>query len=132
MEAPQESHPQRLSNRKPDAVQAIAIMTLVNGILNIIWALILTVSVVFGTFLLGLVCVPLTLIPAVLGIFEILYAIKLMATPPQPVKPNQTLAILEIVAIIFGNVISLIVGILALVFYNQPDVRAYFADINAP
>jgi hypothetical protein len=130
MDQPQESNPQRIYQKKPDTIQAIAIMTLVNGILNILWAIGLTMGVVLGTFFIGIICLPLTILPAVLGVFEILYAVKLLANPPQPVKPNQTLAILEIIAIVYANVISLVVGILALVFYNQMEVRAYFSEIN--
>lgn len=36
-----------------------------------------------------------------------------------------------ILNILFGNVISLVVGILALVFYTQPEVKGYFAALNA-
>ncbi len=115
---------------KPDMVTAIAIMTLVNGILNIIYALSVTFGLVLGTLGIGLLCAPLTILPGVLGIFEILYATQLLALPPRPLKPNQTLAILEIAAIASGNVISLVVGILALVFYNDPSVRSYFGRIN--
>ncbi|PJH75289.1 MAG: hypothetical protein CO064_07445 [Anaerolineae bacterium CG_4_9_14_0_8_um_filter_58_9] len=111
-------------------VQAIAIMTLVNGILNILYSLSLTGGIVLGTIGVGLLCAPITILPAVLGIFEILYATKILPNPPQPVQPSQTIAILEIVCIIFGNVISVVVGILTLVFYNDPAVRAYFAQIN--
>ncbi|PIW20121.1 MAG: hypothetical protein COW33_03305 [Anaerolineae bacterium CG17_big_fil_post_rev_8_21_14_2_50_57_27] len=116
--------------QKPGMVQAIAIMTLVNGILNILYSLSLTGGIVLGTIGVGLLCAPITILPAVLGIFEILYATKILPNPPQPVQPSQTIAILEIVCIIFGNVISVVVGILTLVFYNDPAVRAYFAQIN--
>ena len=112
-------------------IQAIAIMTLANGILNILYGLGVTAAIVLGTFFIGIICAPLTILPVVLGIFEILYAVKLLATPPQPVKPSQTIAILEIVAVLSGNVISAVVGILALVFYTDANVKAYFAKLNS-
>ncbi len=115
---------------KPGLVTTIAIMTLVNGILNILYALSVTFGIVLGTLGVGLLCAPLTILPGVLGIFEIIYATQLLAVPARPIKPNQTLAILEIAAIAAGNVISLVVGILALVFYNDPTVRGYFGRIN--
>lgn len=115
---------------KPGLVTTIAIMTLVNGILNILYALSVTFGIVLGTLGVGLLCAPLTILPGVLGIFEIIYATQLLAVPARPIKPNQTLAILEIAAIASGNVISLVVGILALVFYNDPIVRGYFGRIN--
>ncbi|MCX7608753.1 MAG: hypothetical protein N2049_06010 [Anaerolineales bacterium] len=113
---------------KPGLVQAIAIMTLVNGVLNILWGATTTFGMIAG--LVTLCIVPLTILPLILGIFEILYAVKLLADPPQPVRPSQTIAILEICCIVVGNVISLVIGILALVFYNDPAVKTYFARIN--
>jgi hypothetical protein len=79
---------------------------------------------------LGVLCAPITLLPTVLGVFEILYAVKIIADPPQPVKFSQTIAILEICCILYGNGLSLVVGILALVFYNEPSVKDYFAALN--
>ncbi len=86
----------------------------------------------FGIVTLCLVPIVLMfgILPFVLGIFEIIYAAKLLANPPQPVQPSQAIAIMEICCILFANVISLVVGILALVFYNDVTVKAYFAKLN--
>lgn len=118
-------------SQKPGMVSALGIMTLVNGILNILAGLGLTAGIVLGTLGIGLLCAPVTLLPAVLGIFEVLYAVKIIANPPVAVKFSQTIAILEICCIAVGNVISLVVGILALVFYNDPTVKSYFDQLNA-
>jgi hypothetical protein len=80
---------------KPSLVTAIILMTLVNGIFNILWG----VSLIGGTFGLSLLCFPVPLFPLILGGFEIAYAIKLLANPPQPVQPSQAIAIWEIVAL---------------------------------
>jgi len=117
---------------KPGMVTAPGVLTLVSGIINILTGLGLTTGIVLGTLGIGLLCAPVSLLPAVLGIFELLYAIKVLANPPVPVQFSQTIAILEILCILFGNVIALVVGILALVFYSDAQVRAYFARINAP
>lgn len=117
---------------RPGLATALGIMTLVNGILNILAGLGLTLGVVIGTIGLGVLCAPITLLPAVLGVFEILYALKIIADPSQPVRFSQTIAILEICAIVYGNGLSLLVGILALVFANDPAVKEYFAAVNAP
>jgi hypothetical protein len=106
-------------------------MTLVNGILNIIWSLGFTVSVVLATMGIGLLCVPVTILPLVLGVFEIIYAAQLLSSPPKPMQPSQAIAIMEICCILVGNVVSLVIGIIALVFYNQPEVQSYFAALNA-
>ena len=119
------------TNSKPGAVTAISAMTLISGILNILWALVLTAGMVLGTFGIALLCAPVTILPLVLGIFEIIYAARLLSNPPRPTQPSQVIAMLEICCILFGNVISLVIGILALVFYNQPDVQGYFANLNA-
>ena len=111
---------------KPSLFTAIALMTLVNGIFNVIFG----VAIIGGTFGAALICFPIPLFPLILGGFEIAYALKLLANPPQPVKPSQAIAIWEIVAILVGNVFSAVVGILVLVFYNDAAVKDYFARLN--
>lgn len=118
------------AHQKPGMFTAISIMTLINGILNILYGLSFTLGIVIGTFGFGLLCAPITILPAILGVFEILYAVKLLANPPQAVHPSQAIAILEICCIVTGNIVSTIVGILALIFYNDQGVKAYFAHIN--
>ena len=118
------------TDEKPQLIMTIAIMTLISGILNILWGLGLTAAIVLGTFFLGIVCAPVTILPAALGIFEVVYALKLLSDPPQPVQPSQPIAVVEIVSIITGNIISAGVGILALILYNDPIVKNYFAGIN--
>jgi hypothetical protein len=114
------------SQTKPNLVMVIALMTLVNGIFNILWG----VSLIVGTFGILLICFPISLFPILLGAFEIAYAMKFLAVPPQPVKPSLSIAYWEIAAILVGNVFSLVVGILALVFYNDSIVKDYFARLN--
>jgi hypothetical protein len=57
--------------------------------------------------------------------------VKLLPTPIQPVRPAQYLAIMQIVNIITGNVISLAIGIISLVFYSDAKVKAYFDAVQA-
>lgn len=116
---------------KPGKLTTISVLTLISGISNILAALILTGSIVLGTFGIGLLCAPVTLLPLVLGIFEIIFAAKLLANPPKPVNPSQALAILEICCILFGNIIALAAGIVALVLYSDAEVKQYFAYLNA-
>lgn len=114
---------------KPSLVTAIGIMTLVNGIFNIIWG----VGIIGATGFLALICAaPIPLFPIVLGAFEIGYAMKLFSNPPQPVRPSPAIAWWEIAVILVGNVFSAVVGILVLVFYNDSIVKDYFARLNAP
>ncbi len=111
---------------KPGMVMTLAIMTLVSGIINLLWG----PGVILGTFGIGLVCAPLLLLNLVLGAFEIAYAIKLLESPPQPVRPSQAIAIWEIVCLVTFNIFSVVVGIVALIFYNDTVVKEYFARIN--
>ena len=113
---------------KPTLVNVIAWMTLASGIVNIIWGI--TASIAALHTFIGLICTPLTILPTALGIFEVIYAAKLFSIPPQVVKPSTTIAILEIVAVAAGNLFSVVVGILALVFYNDVTVQDYFARLN--
>jgi hypothetical protein len=112
----------------PSLVKTIAVLTLINGIVNIFWGLIATVSVTASIVLICLA--PLAILPTILGIFELIYAVRLLAEPPQPIQPSTTIAILEILCVLTFNVFSMIVGILSLVFYNDPQVKAYFARLN--
>lgn len=122
---------QQPTTKMPGKVSAITYMTLASGIINILSGLILTGSVILGTLGIGLLCAPITILPSILGVFEILYAVKLMANPPQPVQPSQIIAILEICCILLLGVLSAVIGILALVFYNDSEVKEYFERINS-
>jgi hypothetical protein len=113
---------------KPTLVSVIAWMTLASGIVNLFWGLGLSLTGLLS--IIGIICVPFLILPTILGIFEIIYAAKLLSNPPQSVQPSTTIAILEIVCILVGNIFSVVVGILALVFYNDITVRDYFARLN--
>jgi hypothetical protein len=115
-------------HQKPNLVNVIAWTTLASGVVNLIWGIGLSITVLMS--IIGIICVPLTILPTILGIFEILYAAKLLSNPPQPVQPSPTIAILEITCLLAGNVFALVVGILSLVFYNDQVVKDYFARLN--
>lgn len=118
-------------NQKPGKVQAIAIMTLVDGILNILYSVTFALGLIvgaFGTVGLTLLCLPIAALPLVVGILEIVGSVKLLKTPARQFKV-KTIAILEIVNVISLFFPSLVVGILNLVFYNDPEVKAYFDSL---
>src|SRR6266498_6164080 len=110
--------------QKPTLVNVIAWMTLASGIVNIFWGIIALSHPI------GLICAPISILPLILGVFEIIYSAKLLSNTPQPIKPSTNIAIFEIVAVLYGNVFAMVVGILALVFYNDQIVRDYFARLN--
>lgn len=116
------------TNQKPGLFTTIAVLTLVSGIVNLFWGFIASATAL-GTIV-GVVCLPITILPTILGIFEIIYAAKLLSAQPEPVQPSQTIAILEILTFFIGNLFSMVVGILALIFYNDVTVRDFFARLN--
>jgi len=116
------------SQQKPTLVNVIAWMTLASGIVNLFWGIIASITAL--ATIVGIVCVPFTVLPTILGVFEIIYAAKLLSNPPQPVQPSTNIAIFEIITILVGNVFSMVVGILALVFYNDLIVKDYFGQLN--
>ncbi len=122
--------PSSSQTQKPGRIQTLAILCLVDGALNIIWAISLAGGLLVS--LVGILCVPVALYPLTLGILEIIYGAKLAANPPKVYEPAQYLAIMQIANILVGDVISLVVGIVSLVFYGDPDIKAYFASISAP
>jgi hypothetical protein len=113
---------------KPTFVNVIAWMTLASGVVNLFWGLGLSLTGLLS--IVGIICIPFMLLPTILGVFEIIYAAKLMSNPPQTTQPSTTIAILEIVSALVGNFFSVVVGILALVFYNDVSVRDYFSRLN--
>ena len=117
-----------VQNQKPGLFTAIAVMTLISGIINLFWGFIASATAL--STLVGIVCLPITILPTILGVFEIIYAAKLLSSQPQPVKPSQSIAILQILTFLIGNVFSMVVGILSLIFYNDVNVKEYFARIN--
>lgn len=114
-----------MQTQKPTLVNVIAWTTLASGIVNLIWGV-----VAVAGFWWTVICIPLLILPTVLGVFEVIYAAKLLSNPPQAMQPSTNIAILEIVTILYGNVFAMVVGILALVFYNDQIVKDYFARLN--
>jgi hypothetical protein len=116
------------TNQKPNLVTAIAVTTLVSGIVNLFWGLVASMTAI-GTII-GIVCLPFAILPAILGIFEIIYATKMLSNPPQPLQPSNSIAVFEILCFLTGNIFSMVVGILSLVFYNDVTVKNYFTELN--
>lgn len=112
-------------DEKPGEVVTISILTLISGITNIIAGLIYMTTIVIGTLGIGLLCLPFFLLPIALGIFEIIYASKLLSNPPRKFKHAQLIAIFEITSILWLNIISVTSGIISLVFYNKPEIKEY-------
>lgn len=111
----------------PAKYRAISVILLVNGALNvmigvgIVWA---AISSVVGIILL-LCCAAVIALPMVLGVFEIVYGAKMASNQPVNDETIRRLAIFEMVNIAYGNVISLVAGVLNYIFLGEDEVRKY-------
>jgi hypothetical protein len=117
-----------MNTQKPTLINVIAWTTLASGIVNLFWGVAAS-----GTALatvIGVICTPLTILPTILGVFELIYAAKLFSNPAQPIQPSTNIAVFEIASILAGNAFSMAVGILSLVFYHDAVVKDYFARLN--
>ncbi len=114
--------------QKPTLINVIAWTTLASGIVNLVWGF--AASGTALSTIIGIFCVPFTILPTILGVFELIYAAKLFSNPPQAIKPSTNIAVFEIACALLGNVFSMAVGILSLVFYNDSLVSDYFARLN--
>lgn len=115
---------------KPGKVTAIAVNTLVGGIL----ALLLGIGGIFGYFLfvigtigIGICFFPIILFPIyslVLGVMALIKGIQLLGSDPiLAFETAKTTSVMQIVNIICGDGINLTLGILNLVFLNDREVK---------
>jgi len=103
--------------KKPGKVTAIGGMRLGAGICNIM------AGIVFCWLLFPIVMIPL-------GIIEIISASNLLKAKPRQPSALKTIAVLEIIAIItLAGWISVVVGILTLVFLSDPRVTNYVSSL---
>jgi hypothetical protein len=116
------------TEQKPALFTTIAILTLLSGIVNLFWGFVASATAL-GTIV-GVICLPITILPTILGVFEIVYAAKLLSAQSQPVQSSQPLAIFQTLTFVYGNIFSMVVGILNLIFFNDQTVKDYFAKIN--
>ena len=116
------------ADQKPGLYTAIAAMTLTSGIINLFWGFIASATVL--STVIGVVCLPITILPTILGAFEIIYAARLLSNQPQPIQPSPSIATFQISMIVYGNVFSAVAGILNLIFFNDQSVKEYFVRLN--
>ena len=121
--------PGQFPQQKPGKLQAIAIMTLVGVILATIIGLAWIVyCLLLGIFTLGISCIglPIAIYELVAGILCIIQGSKLLGQNPYPYyAKTKTTAIMQIVCVICCDWINLTLGIINLVFLNDPEVKAY-------
>jgi hypothetical protein len=114
--------------KKPGKVQAIAIYSLVLGVIHAMTTcFLLLYGFIFGLATFGIGCLIWILVPlpAVTSVLELLYASKLLPDPVQPTSLGKTVAIAEICNVLYCNGLTVAGGIVSLVFYSDPEVREY-------
>jgi hypothetical protein len=120
----EEDYPRdRRGREKPGKVQAIAIMTLVGGILAVLLGLwLLFVGVFTCLFLFW----PGTYYSLVVGIMAIIKGSQLLGPEAHRQSPPQAIAIMQIANIVNGDVPNCVMGILSLVFLSEKPVARFF------
>jgi hypothetical protein len=111
---------------KPQKVQIIGILTVISGAVNISLGLGLMLGLALSVVL--ICCAPLGVLPIALGVFEVIYGIRLIGSGQEPVslRDMQVIAILEIITILASNMISGVIGIVDLVLLSDSEVVQYF------
>jgi hypothetical protein len=124
MELPSPATPQS----KPQKVQFIGILMLISGAVNISIGLGFALGMALSVIL--LCCAPLGALPLALGVFEVVYGIRLIGTGQEPVTRQtlQTIAILELLTILASNLVSFIIGIVNLVLLDDAEVTGYIRN----
>ena len=101
---------------KPGKLQAVAIMTLAGGI----WAILTCFGIGLGT---AGFWIP-WIYSLVLGIMAIMKGSQMLGSNPAPAFASaKTIAIMQIINIINCDMINLTLGIITLVFLNDPEVK---------
>jgi hypothetical protein len=126
MDAPIAPTPQLppASQPRPQKVQIIGILTVISGALNISlglgWMLGLAVSLIL------LCCAPIGALPLALGVYEVIYGIRLIGSGREPASRTtmQTIAVMEIITMIVGNLPSAVIGIVDLVLLSDSEVMS--------
>jgi len=118
-------------NSKPGNVQTIGVLMIISGALNIIAAAAWVpglITFAAATLGIGLLCLPVLVIPLGLGVFEIITGVNIVNG--KRARNIQLVSGLEIASILWGNVLSMVAGILNLVFFNDSETNAYFKDLE--
>ena len=125
-----EGMPTAARSGPPGKLQAIAIMTLVGGIGAIVLAIVFTFFYlpILGLATLGLGCIFIVcpIYSLILGIMAIVKASQMLGSNPAPAYTSaKSIAIMQIINIICCDVLNLIMGIINLIFLNDPEVKEY-------
>ena len=116
-----DDRPRRRRREKPGKVQALGIMMLIGGILGIVLFLAL------GAGSTGVCCLwPGTYYSLIMGILAVIKGSQLLGEDAHLQPPPRAIAIMMVINILNFDVTNLAMGIVCLVFLNEPEVQRYF------
>ena len=87
---------------KPSSVQIVAIIWIISGILTILWGFGL-VAAALASFI-GILCLPLSIYPFIVGVVELIYGIKLASSPVSVAKPPLFVSVMEMGVVFWGDI----------------------------
>jgi len=121
----------RKSKERPGKVQAIAIMTLIGGIiaaLNAAFILVYVGVMGIASFGIGFLCClwPGPYYGLTVGILAIIKGSQLLGQNAQSLPPPKGTAIMMIINVINLDVVNCVLGILILVFCSDPEVEGWY------
>ena len=121
--APKSSHAHSPPNDdvQPGKLQAVAVMSLVGGIIS----LIVCATLAATTFFIWITWIY----SLVLGIMAIIYGSQMLGkNSVQGFSSAKTIAIMQIISIISCDFVNLTMGIVSLVFLNDEEVKTYLRN----
>ena len=121
--APNSSHAHSPPNHdvQPGKLQAVAVMSLVGGIMS----LLVCAAIAASTFFIWITWIY----SLVLGIMAIIYGSQMLGkNSVQGFSSAKTIAIMQIISIISCDFVNLSMGIVSLVFLNDDEVKAYLRN----
>jgi len=125
----------RSGGERPGKVQAIAIMTLIGGIMACVYSgigllLLLFYGIVGGIATMGIGCLcllwPGPYYGVTIGILATIKGAQLLGQRAQSLPPPKGTAIMMIINIINLDVVNCVLGILILVFCSDPEVDQWY------
>lgn len=116
-------------DRPPGKVQAIGILHLIAGLQNTMMALLWvfgSLSVLITTFGLGFLACCLPFLYGGLAVIEVYSGIRHLSSDHTGLRAPTLVGVAEILGILGCGMISVVSGVLTLVFLQDPEVVAYY------
>ncbi len=125
--------------QKPGTVTAVGTLMLISGIHNILFAISITIillivyfSFAIATYGIGLLALPLVIIPGiyclVVGIIEIVKGSKYLSNPPKTNTHPTTTAVFGMISLLFGSLITFILELIAVILMHGEEAKHFVKE----